>query len=956
MDGIKKYNRVLDVENLNKIVFRFINKYSRIKTDMGEEYTKKGENLINSKLWFGKYKGVPLYKVIKRDRQYAQYIINATNNKDLKRTAKFYLNYYTPDRVKLRTKVSYRPFRMIFSPANIKSKKYIDFSNMWHFHNWINQLYNTENGEVVSESFGEYFIEGEQTPLIKLISLQILNGGSSNDINPNKEMSNALYDFKLHNVRSIHNNCLFKCLEYAFNIEIDIMRTRKAVNIKNDEKIDIMKAYEIIEYLKLDILITDINSNDTLDETKKYLLLNKSHYYFIESMTRKQIKEETTKRGLMTFDFETRETDDYNIIETREKDNKMYIIKDVICCVYYKEYKSTEMKQKLFISNKDKSSSRQFIDFLNTEIMNGRRYNVLAHNGSNFDNYFILADLTEEEQLDTEFNMRGTSIIGMNYKGNLFKDSCCFLTDKLENLSKSFQIEHGKITMVNFDDKELSSSQLCFYKPELKHTEFLELQHTDKNFWKEYTNYCLYDCIALYQIWNKFTIIINDLVKGISPFLLKTCPLMSSLTIGSHSKKLLKMLNISKKGNWSCKKEMDLFINNDIEKYNFICNFKRGGISHCNQPGKHNNGISSIDITSQYPASLIHGRCPIGRSEWGTEYCSKKHGFYLIKNMKWADNSMLFKPIAKSIKGSSLDWASNDFGEHYIDSYMLDYVIKNCGLISFDVEKSLLSGIDKEMSYMFGRYVNSFYSIKQQQDVYKEALKGTDERYNEALRTTIKLYLNSLTGKLVENPKIHFSLIKNDNSKLKMNNMGVEKQFHEDKINDWIIAGVMVYSYSKRLLFEYINMLPNKSNDVIHVETDGIYFSTKHYEEFKKNVSNYKGDFKNIGFGNELGNIKMEYNTHHNNNYFLGKKFYCIEKDTDKFTYKIKGIPCNTISDDGSKVNLVDLQLYKDIYDGKTVSKEFKCLKKKLYGEKTIIMSYNMSRKISPNMEYKEYF
>ena len=123
---------------------------------MGEEYTKKGENLINEKLWFGKYRGVPLYKVIKKDRQYAQYIINATSNKDLKRTAKFYLNYYTPDRVKLRTKVSYRPFRMIFSPANIKSKKYIDFSNMWHFHNWINQLYSAENGEVVSESFGEY--------------------------------------------------------------------------------------------------------------------------------------------------------------------------------------------------------------------------------------------------------------------------------------------------------------------------------------------------------------------------------------------------------------------------------------------------------------------------------------------------------------------------------------------------------------------------------------------------------------------------------------------------------------------------------------------------------------------------------------------------------------------------------------------------------------------------------
>ena len=37
-------------------------------------------------------------------------------------------------------------------------------------------------------------------------------------------------------------------------------------------------------------------------------------------MTRKQIKEDFTKRGLMTFDFETRETEYFEIVEaTQEK-------------------------------------------------------------------------------------------------------------------------------------------------------------------------------------------------------------------------------------------------------------------------------------------------------------------------------------------------------------------------------------------------------------------------------------------------------------------------------------------------------------------------------------------------------------------------------------------------------------------------------------------------------------
>ena len=60
-----------------------------------------------------------------------------------------------------------------------------------------------------------------------------------------------------------------------------------------------------------------------------------------------------------------------------------------------------------------------------------------------------------------------------------------------------------------------------------------------------------------------------------------------------------------------------------------------------------------------------------------------------------------------------------------------------------------------------------------------------------------------------------------------MNGTGVNKVFNTDKYNDWIIAGVMVYSYSKRLLFEYIRCLPEDSDSVIHIETDGVYFDTR---------------------------------------------------------------------------------------------------------------------------------
>ena len=57
---------------------------------------------------------------------------------------------------------------------------------------------------------------------------------------------------------------------------------------------------------------------------------------------------------------------------------------------------------------------------------------------------------------------------------------------------------------------------------------------------------------------------------------------------------------------------------------------------------------------------------------------------------------------------------------------------------------------------LFGKYVDTFYKEKQNQDALK---KSKDSLYNPALRETIKLYLNSLTGKLVEDPERHYSLV-----------------------------------------------------------------------------------------------------------------------------------------------------------------------------------------------------
>jgi hypothetical protein len=869
------------------------------------------------------------------------------------------------------------------------------FNHINQFNNWIKKL--TEEKEINSDGLVVDKDEYDIFSRFKVENIKLISGGCNYHASKSIELKSSFYKYKLFNPSSRDNNCFFACLNHIKSLGSDryiYNNLRKQFGLEKGKEITISDAYKIANELEYNIQIIDYDTNEELEDNIQYIVLGNNHYYVLESYEQIVLKEKKTKRGLLTFDFETRPTEEYDIIkktkrglstfdfETRPTEEydiikttneKLYILKDTLCCVYYRKYKQEECENIKFITNDDKSSARQLIDWFNQESKNGRTYNVIAHNGGRFDYYFFISALNDKELLECDIHFRGTTIISINYRGHLFKDSACFLTDSLKNLSKSFKISDGKITKFNLHGLEITSEQLCFYKHYLTFKQFLDLQHNDKEFWDLYEKYCLYDCIALFQIWEKFTECVNSLIEKINPYLLSKCPLMSSTTIGSHSKKII--VEVNKYGDKVNKYKRDLeiftginyvkveekFVKQiDYEKYNFLCNFKRGGISHSHKMGKHMSGITGVDIASQYPASLIYSMIPTGKSSWTDEYDENKHGFYLIENLVF--NSYKLKPVALGIKNESLNWGTNDMKELYVDSYMLKYIINNYGLESFNVVKGLVSDNEIESRKIFGKYIETFYDEKKQQDKYKSE---KNELYNEALRSTIKLYLNSLTGKLVENPAIHFS-VKFDNEGTKsLNGQGITKTTNEDKINDWLVAGIMVYSYSKRLLFEYIRCLPNNSDDVIHIETDGIYFSTRHLDAFTKNLEQYKGDYPCM-FGEDLGNLKIEKTTYEGQvAYFLGKKFYCItmnddynnkpRDEKDKNIYRIKGFPQKTINADGSDKYLVDVSLYEDAYNGKEITRSFQTLKKSLFCEKTRITAYTMTRTIKGNNNYKLY-
>jgi len=325
-------------------------------------------------------------------------------------------------------------------------KNTFKFNHINHFNNWIEKV-KTQTYTARQESWGEIIVPDNEEfyDLFKNVlvdNVKFIGGGCNKHSAGEKKYKSAFYDFKLFNPQSMNNNCFFKCVEYISGNKLNINNLRKQFNIETKKEICINDAYIILQYLGLNVLIIDENYNEELDEEQKYLLLIKNHYYVIQSWEEIIRKEKSTKRGLMTFDFETRKTDEFHLIKASNK--KSFILKDSLCCVYYRPYKATIILEKIIITN-EKTSARQFLDFLNQESRENRSYNIIAHNGGKFDFYFLISVMTEQEVKDADIQMRGTTIISLNYRGNLFKDSCCFLTDSLQNLSKSFKICHGKI-------------------------------------------------------------------------------------------------------------------------------------------------------------------------------------------------------------------------------------------------------------------------------------------------------------------------------------------------------------------------------------------------------------------------------------------------------------------------------------------------------------------------------
>lgn len=829
-----------------------------------------------------------------------------------------------------------------------------DFKNVDQMSNAL-KLDDTENylGAKYALDAKQYF------ETVQVVGLKNVKGGCDRRSYENQEheVDGSQYLFQLHAPNSKDNSCAYKAIEYHTNTQLSNKTICQRLGLQLKEKKTLEQFRMMWELVSIEpFFIIGKDTQEDLIEGAKYIILHKEHYSAVKSFTKKEVEEEKApgivNHNILTWDCETRPTDEFITIRAGQKDKngrdlsyKSYKLKDTITSVSWMGNRG-QMNTQTFTTTQDKSSIRQFIDFLKGS---KQKYRCYAHNGASFDNYFFLSNLTEEEFKQAEITKLGLRFAKIKLFGHELTDSRLHLISSLETLCKNYKVETAKLTEFKLEDgRVLSNKEMCFYKPELSFDGFIKLKETEPFFWSLYQQYCEVDCISLYQVWttyNQSMRLIADVMlgNGERTKLSGRNNVAKALTIGSGAMKLLEA---------SCEKQnRTLFLrardfNDSVEKEEFLRLFIRGGISHTGQPGAHHYKIADVDISSQYPSAMYYAKIPVGQSRFvdgeiaEVKYNRKWNGYVKMKDVVFSDQARKNKFIAiyqeKADGSQVLNWnTSNQIDELYLDTVAINYYL-DCGLLeSFKVSKALVSDkyiIGKEI---YGLYIETLFNLKAQQDVYKEL---SDPKCNPSMRESIKLLMNSVSGKCNENKLKHTRVCSQDKATSISTLNGYDLYEREaPKLNSFLPTGLSIYSYSKVLLREYVECLPNGSDNMIHAETDGFMFRNDYLCHFKEQVETYKdripkGDVREtlpIAFGKALGNIGVACISDDRPSYFLGKKNYLMSAaDKGADLIRLKGIPQKSINEDGSDRKLVSRQDYENMFDGKQVKFTFPTLLK----------------------------
>ena len=746
----------------------------------------------------------------------------------------------------------------------------------------------------------------------------------------------------LNNIKDI-NNCKKIIIYDEINKHYDII---DELNINNDVVISYCnKVFKNTDRgYKLLFTPTQINKTNKLNEyVNNYKVF--FDYETIIDFDNKNCMKEYSCSILICNDEDLEELDKIDKDEDKDKLNK-FLYPDnrpprVIC---FKGYDCSDKLMKWIYNNQ--------IEYLGKK---NNRFDFVSFNGSNFDNFILLNALLKQDETDLYGDMLNVSEVF--YNGNQI------LNFKINMKHSTFDIRKHlvgslKSCCAGFKVKICGKLDFNHNTAQKLHEKGLLLDYIENN--KELEEYNNMDCISLAIIFKRY----KDALISMPQTKLYGEKLTDNKTIGGI------IYNIFKDHTRGLcmgeKKEKLKFEKLKLEYYKDILKYKCAGrVEMFNGIQEILEGMVSLDICSMYPfvmGVLKDAYYPCGKILEVDSYDNEKIGFYYVdidqSNLKELNLPNIYPKKNYAIKtdGSEGELIGNDWDT---DEVLKDYMISSKmieQLLKYKCKVNIKNGLvfeNKIRGCDLFEFILEFMMKKNEQDINK---KKKPELYNSALRETLKLLMNSLSGKVIEGLHLDktemttsyefqqlISRMGDDDSddedddkrkpkkkkqveSINAINFIGNKVFTSYKINEEdeiskqrpIYLGVMIYDYSKCYIYDTLYAQIGLK-DLVYTDTDAGKFRAKklkdvmnyyttnevpYWDKVLQYDKRYKGHKLYEPNSKVFGSYENEMDELPNND-----RFYCFQKkswvciDTkaykegkeDSYKMSFKGVPKNSI-------------------------------------------------------------
>jgi len=684
----------------------------------------------------------------------------------------------------------------------------------------------------------------------------------------------------------------------TINAHFDLMATTKP-KLKDDIRIDRTSSIHLKDKILFRASQVNYNAEVKYGNKHKYLFFD---YETVIDFTHSSIMRPYSLSVLVLDEEELINLVAYDEAKDKEKVNKLRTSN----CKTFLGYECNEEFIKWFI-----------------QIAHNTTFCLIGFNNTNFDNFLLLEGLLSFKQncgLENDIEVKnifynGSQLLNFYIDGrHSFFDIRKHLVGSLDANCKSFKINCCA-------KKSFDHSKAQFLHQDNQLIDFI----TGNEELKEYNEFDVLATAVLFQKYRSALLDIpttHEYAKN-----LKEHTTIGSLVYKVFNDHTQQFKIKDKKG-----KDTQMFGKLSYKQYKDLQKHKIAGrVELFNGIQKIDERMGSTDVCSLYPyvMSVLNCYYPCGNIIEVDEYKGDDEiGFYYCdidqSNLK-AKN--LPKIYAKKSEIEN-DWDSEEVLKDYlISNVIIGLLIKNgCKVV---IKKGFIFERKLKSCEMFA-FLLDMMKAKNGQDTFKTE---NDPRYNSALRETLKLLMNSLSGKVIEG--LHTEQTRDFDSiqeyqeivmKAKsvnfINNIGnklfITYEVDEEELCETkqrpIFLGVLIYDYAKRYMYEN-SYSKIGLKDLVYTDTDASKFrysamegwtkwinenniQVPHWKEVEEKDPRYKNHLIYQSDSKVFGSFEDELEELQGHHY----KFYCVEKkswsyvvmnedDTYKHSkFKFKGI------------------------------------------------------------------